>query len=288
MEIVQLDLVGAVTEAKRALLKDGVVVKRHVGEWCLQPEGILGMKELHNVLIKVENPIQMWHNKVNSGLLVDTLDILLGLNPGYVQKVWKFYNRWLTRSGKYPYTYGERIFGGSVNQWAECVHKLRHEPSTRQAYFVIVRPDDLRIEYTPCSIGMQFYVDDAQRLCGTYEMRSNDIAIGGLPRNLFIGCSLLVQMSLETGIRLGTYSHFDVNLHHYPNKPEDLETLEGLKAVPNPMGNPTLLDEAQKRTIHLVLGEFFEKHSRTNNPDYGGVDPYWNHWIDIIEGVHPS
>ena len=54
------------------------------------------------------------------------------------------------------------------------------------------------------------------------------------------------------------------------------------------MGNPTLLDEAQKRTIHLVLGEFFEKHSRTNNPDYGGVDPYWNHWIDIIEGVHPS
>ena len=71
-------------EAKRTLLKDGVVEKRHVGEWCLQPEGILGMKELHNVLIKVEDPTQMWHNKVNSGLLVDTLDILLGLNPGYV------------------------------------------------------------------------------------------------------------------------------------------------------------------------------------------------------------
>ena len=82
MEIVQLDLVGAVTEAKRALLKDGVVVKRHVGEWCLQPEGILGMKELHNVLIKVEDATQLWHNKVISGLLVDTLDILVGLNRG--------------------------------------------------------------------------------------------------------------------------------------------------------------------------------------------------------------
>lgn len=279
---------AAVKEAKRSLLEYGVTVNRIVGQWCMQSDGVLGMKELHNVLITVEDPFSIWHNKVNQGLLADTMDILLGLNPGYVHRFWKFYRKWLTSRGEYPYTYGERIFDESINQWNECADKLRHDPSTRQANIVISRPKDLRSEYTPCSVAMQFYTDDRQRLNASYEMRSNDIAIGGLPRNIFIGCQLLTQMSLCTGIPLGSYHHFDVNLHFYPNRPEDLEIIDSMERADCPFGSPALLDESQKERARRFLKDSFSDSSAKDISLYGPFDTYWMRWLSAISGGKPE
>ncbi|MGD0318214.1 MAG: thymidylate synthase [Nitrososphaerales archaeon] len=282
MEIEQPGLVDAVKEAKRVLQTNGTLVERHVGGWCLQDEGFVKMREIRNVLITVDDPRNIWHNQVNRGLLLETLDILLGLNPGFVHKEWGFYNKWRTKNWKYPYTYGERIFSDQINQWNECVKILRAEPTSRQASIVIRRPEDLLVSFTPCSISLQFYVDDRRRLSTTWMMRSNDIAIGGLPRNIFIGCQLQMQMALATKLAVGKYHHFDVNLHHYTNKPKVLIELDKLKSEVNRHGNPPYLDDEAKSILRGFLESFFESGKVGDLRKYKGLEPYWKDWLNRI------
>jgi thymidylate synthase len=284
MEIKQPDLASAVKEAKKLLITKGVTVDRISGNWCLQKEANAKMKELNNVLITVEKPGEFWHNKVNKGVLLDTLDILLGLNPGWVHKAWGFYDQWRGPDGKYLYTYGERIFTGKVRQWDECVRLLRGKPSTRQANIVIRRPEDLLNRYAPCTLSIQFYVDDKGLLNETYMMRSNDMAIGGLPRNLFIGCVLLQQMGFATGLPIGKLDHFVVNLHHYMNKPNDLEQIDGLKAEPQPE-KASYLDDSQKDSVKRVIEGLFGDKGIKAKDEYGEIAPYWRMWLNIVACV---
>lgn len=284
MEIEESDLVAAVKEAKRALEEKGSLINRRVGHWCLQNEETTTIKEIRNILITVNDPRQIWYERISRGLLVDTFDILLGMNPGHVHEVWNFYDKWRTKNGEYPYSYGQRIFSGQVDQWNECVKMLLRESTSRQANVVFRRPEDLLVDYTPCSISMQFYVDEHKQLSATYMMRSNDIAIGGLPRNIFIGCQLLMQMALATKLSLGKYHHFDVNLHHYTNQPKDLVELDELNLEVNPEGDPPLLDNKEKSLIRKFLKAFFERGELGSLDNYKDIKPYWKDWLNRIAG----
>ncbi len=282
MGIESSDIADAVNKTKYALFKNGVYTDRKTGPWCLQGYDHTVMREIYNVLIEVNDPTKIWHNKISRGLLVETLDILLGLNPGNVGRVWKFYNNWRGKSGKYPYTYGERIFGGKVKQWARCVDMLRADPSTRQANIVIRRPSDVLRSYTPCSIDIQFYTDNNSCLNATYMMRSNDIALGGLARNIFIGCILLTQMSLATGLQLGKYTHFAVNLHHYTNKPEDRYSTDDIGLKGGPAQTPEYLDAQKAKYMGEMLKSFFSGYKLNRKDIQKNLGPYWSYWADRI------
>jgi thymidylate synthase len=238
-------------------------VKRHVGNWCMQNEGYQNLLEIHSYTIELVSPYIRWHNYVNRGLLVELFDILLGANPGHLHHVWPFYNQWRSRGGRYPYTYGERIFGetGEINQWRQAVELLRADKTTRHAYITIRRPNDITEEYTPCSIGLFFHINHEGKLDMEWLMRSNDLDVGGLLRNLFIAAHLHEQMSLSTGIPIGNYYHHDMNVHIYEATYSKVSNLSAnLRSFVGQETPAKLLTDFDKGFINSTLDNYFLYH----------------------------
>jgi len=110
-------------KAIELVVEEGVPIRRWVGGWAMQRPAMQTLHEVHNVVLVLKNPRMRWNTRINSGILTEVLDYLLGLNPGFVQEsFWSFYDQWRTINGeRYPYSYGERIFGNQneINQWKE-------------------------------------------------------------------------------------------------------------------------------------------------------------------------
>lgn len=220
----------AARKAIRAVWLNGVKTERVVGKWCLMKPSKHFLHELHNVTITLTDPKKRWNSRVNTGMLTETLDYLLGLNPGYTHRsTWEFYKQWLEKkTGKYPYTYGERVFGvGHINeknnQWKEVVKMLRKDPTTRHAHITLHRPNDLFRKFVPCNVAWHFQVDSEGNLNMITFCRSQD-ALRGLFLDLFAYTSFLEQMALATDLPLGRYTVFEANLHIYEKDTPKLET----------------------------------------------------------------
>lgn len=248
------------------LRKNGIYVGRVVGDWCMQNIPKSRMLELQNVTLVLTNPKMIWNNFVNTGVMTEFLDIMLASNPGNLHKVWKFYENWQGKDGKYPYTYGERIFGDYktdrivVNQFMEVVTRLQADPTSRQANIVIRRPYDHHNVYTPCTVGYHFQMDNENELNMTAIMRSNDIMKGGLPRNIWLNCMFFNQVCIATNLAMGKYYHFDINLHVYAKDEQNLSDL--LRMVDCPFPN-SQTDLGSLNTE--LLGGTIDKIFRTQN-----------------------
>jgi thymidylate synthase len=271
---------NAAKKAIDAVWKHGINVERTVGKWCMMKPGRASLRELHNVMITIRDPVKRWNSRVNGSLVTETLDYLLGLNPGYTHKTkWKFYAQWINKeTGKYPYTYGERIFGHNdeINQWNQVVRLLKGDRTTRHAHITIYRPEDLHHEFVPCNVAWHFQIDARSKLNMVTFCRSQD-ALRGLLLDAFAYTHFFEQLALATGLQMGSYTIFEANLHVYEKDASKIGT--GFAQPSEPYSNGAhpggaqLLNEGIKKELNRLLQKIFEKRKlsrihRTNLPTY--------------------
>lgn len=273
-------VVSAVKLTIATLKIEGEIVNRRVGPWALQREGMTNMTEIHGLHIIIPNAQKAarFHNYVSRGQVLELFDLLGGENPGFLHHLWPFYRQWLNRNGKYPYAYGERLSGlpFEINQWETVVYLLRQDPTTRHAYLVIRRPNDIVETYQPCSIGCHFQTNSDGALDMHWYIRSNDVAVGGLARNLFINLHIFGQMCQATGLKMGTYYHYSDNTHMYESDELKVQNLADT-IVPCPFNSSdleTYFTTKEKSEIHdllasyFIYGESFESISKYIEPAY--------------------
>ncbi|MEQ7874000.1 thymidylate synthase [Sphingomonas sp. ASV193] len=116
--------------------------------------------------------------------------------------------------------YGQRIFGpggNGLSQWERLVHLLREDPESRRAVLNVQQSPELSLDAASrdvsCVNGCQFLLRDG-RLHALLNMRSNDV-IWGLPYDVFLFSMLQEMLSLELGVKLGSYIHVAGSFHLY-------------------------------------------------------------------------
>lgn len=220
----QLDVIK---KAADALFTFGFPEERFVGDWCMQKAEKQTMAELLNVVFRIRKPEYRWHTMLRRGNLLETLDYLLGLNPGFCHNMIKFYQKWIKKyNGILVYSYGARIQGAEpypadfevnqTNQWLAVVDKLKRNPTSRQGTMIIRRPIDVLRSDTPCTVCYHFQIQ-WNKLYMTTFMRSCDI-LYGLPFDLFSQSMFFEQMSLALDVLMAVQTLFVANFHAYENQ----------------------------------------------------------------------
>ncbi len=221
--------------SERALLclrLHGTKNDRDVGNWAMQKKHDADMLELHNITMILEDPrncIGSHFGLKHIGILTEFFDIILGLNPGFIHREWKFYDQWRTApDGKYPYTYGQILHHMEhptarydFSQWGHTVSKLKRNLNTRHAGMFCWDVPCHERDFVPCTYGFHFQLIDG-KLCMTTMMRSQD-ALKGWFLDCFLYSNLLMMMADELDLEVGHYTVFQNNFHVYPS---DLTQLE--------------------------------------------------------------
>ena len=274
------------TKATDVLMKQGTLVKRTGGNWNLSPNEEVLCRELHNVQLILkphsENTHNKWYSHVNRGTVLETIELLLGDRHSYLHHLWKkVETQFLGADNLKPYTYGSRLTGleGEINQLEYIIKELKRDNQSRHCVALIRRPIDLTNDYQPCSLSTHFQVDEHDRLEMTWVMRSNDIALGGLWRNLFMNTHLHEQIAYATGLELGNYYHYDFNLHGYERDWEKLFNLKNeVKPFKGEITEPELLANETKVLYRDILKRYFEE----NDSNVKLKDSYFNSLMNFI------
>lgn len=265
------------------VLDEGVEVERNVGGWALQKLGSQKMRELHGVKIVLNNPLKRWCNRISLGTVVETEDYILGLNPGNVHHTnWSFYNKWRTVGmEKYPYTYGERIMVdpySGINQYRECVRKLLNDSTTRHASIPIWRPLDQLEKFVPCNVHLHFQLNEEGKLDLLTTCRSQDV-LKGLFLDCFAYSHIHEQMCLDTGLELGKYIVFEINLHMYEKDYKDEGWRNFIPSDPYEEGcvpsKATKLTDRLRRKMYIISEKLFNDEGPL---DLNIKSTYWENW----------
>lgn len=125
-------------------------------------------------------------------------------------------------NGEFWGAYGRRI----GFQLIHVVHKLKHDPSTRQAMITLWDPkfdnEPNKNDY-PCTIAMNFAIID-NRLCMKTFMRSNDVWLG-LTYDVFQFTQLQWCVAMLLDLEPGSYTHIALSLHLYERDLSKAETI---------------------------------------------------------------
>ena len=143
------------------------------------------------------------------------------LNPG---KAWELrkevWTEFLTDSGKFDYTYSERI--GLQHQ--KAIHELIARPETRQAIIQIHnREIDDKVmgsKRIPCSMFYQFMLRDG-KLDVIYVMRSSDF-VTHFQNDIYLAIKMQEYIARFAGYKTGKFLMFVSSLHCYKKDWEKL------------------------------------------------------------------
>lgn len=274
------------TKATDVLLKHGEIIKRTGGNWNLSKQEEIICRELHNVQLIIQpansSSHNKWHSHVNRGTVLETIEFLLGERHSNLHHLWKkVETQFVGADNLKPYTYGSRLHGleGEINQIDYVIRELKRDKQSRHCTLLIRRPIDLTNDYQPCSIATHFQVDHNDRLEMTWVMRSNDIALGGLWRNLFMNTHLHEQIALATGLELGNYYHYDYNLHAYERDWEELINIEKkVKPYKGYITEPELLTNEKKSLYRDTLNQYFD----TQTSRLLGDETYFDDLVNFV------
>eukprot|EP00980_Cylindrotheca_fusiformis_P017539 scaffold5502_cov115-Cylindrotheca_fusiformis.AAC.1 len=123
--------------------------------------------------------------------------------------------------------------GQGVDQLADCIHKIRHNPEDRRILLSAWNPSALdEMALPPCHLLCQFYVDTTRNelSCHMYQ-RSADMGLG-VPFNIASYALLTHLVAHVTGRKPGELVHTLGDAHVYLNHMEPLE--EQLQRTPRP------------------------------------------------------
>ena len=270
---------------------NGYRMSRTVGPWAMRKPGVEPMQESQPVVIKILDPLQRWHNRITPGMMVENLDILLGLNPGFTHRFNPMFNKWRVDGlEKYTYTYGERMrdYRG-INQISQMLNKLTISQTTRQAYISIWDPIDVQNETVPCNVGLHFVANKENELSLRVFCRSQDV-LKGLVLDSFCFSHLLEQVALNSYFKIGDLYHIESNLHIYL---KDLDKDPIINFVSSKWychkleswGSAELLTPQIRRKIYNVLDTYaviFEEHDKIRPMEISKGTPYWNRYMSLL------
>jgi thymidylate synthase len=152
-------------------------------------------------------------------------------NVGYLQdndvSIW---DEWADEDGELGPVYGSQWRswpdpdGGSIDQLADVIDNIRHNPTSRRHVVSAWNPADLDdMALPPCHVLFQFYVSDGERLdCQLYQ-RSADLFLG-VPFNITSYATLTHMVAQVCGLKPGTFVHTFGDAHIYTNHLDQVDT----------------------------------------------------------------
>jgi dihydrofolate reductase/thymidylate synthase len=121
--------------------------------------------------------------------------------------------------------------GQGVDQLADCIKKIKENPTDRRILLSAWNPADLHLmALPPCHMFCQFYVANGELSCLMYQ-RSCDVGLG-VPFNIASYSLLTCMMAQVCGLKPGEFIHNMGNTHIYQNHVEPLKTQ--LERTPRP------------------------------------------------------
>jgi len=143
--------------------------------------------------------------------------------------------------------------GKGVDQLAECIRKIKEDPTDRRILLSAWNPADLHLmALPPCHMFCQFYVANGELSCLMYQ-RSCDMGLG-VPFNIASYSLLTYMMAQVCGLKPGEFVHTLGNAHVYQNHVEPLKTQ--LERTPRPF--PTLKVNSDVKDIDGFQASDFE------------------------------
>lgn len=134
----------------------------------------------------------------------------------------RIWNEWADPDGNLGHIYGYQwrswpdYRGGSIDQIAEAVDTIRHNPDSRRIIVSAWNVADLpNMNLPPCHAFFQFYVADGKLSLHLYQ-RSADCFLG-VPFNIASYALLLMMMAQVTGLEAGDLVHTLGDAHLYLN-----------------------------------------------------------------------
>ena len=142
--------------------------------------------------------------------------------------------------------------GGHIDQIAQLVESLKHNPDSRRHIVSAWNVADIpNMALPPCHALFQFYVADGKLSCQLYQ-RSADLFLG-VPFNIASYALLTMMMAQVTGLQPGEFIHTLGDTHIYLNHLEQMETQ--LARTPRPL--PTMRINPEVKDIFSFRYEDF-------------------------------
>ena len=166
------------------------------------------------------------------------------------------WDEWADENGDLGPIYGkqwtawEAKDGTKINQIAEAVETLKHNPTSRRIIISGWNVGDLRNLISgkktappPCHTMFQFYVSHDNRLSCQLYQRSADLFLG-VPFNIASYALLTMMMAQVCDLKLGDFVHTFGDLHIYNNHFEQVQTqlARTPKTLPKMIINPEVKD----------------------------------------------
>jgi thymidylate synthase len=143
--------------------------------------------------------------------------------------------------------------GGTIDQIAEVIERIRSDPDSRRLIVSAWNPADVgRMALPPCHCLFQFHVANGRLSCQLYQ-RSADVFLG-VPFNIASYALLTHMVAQVTGLRPGEFIHTLGDAHLYLNHLEQAE--EQLKR--QPLALPRLVMRREVASIDDFRYEDFE------------------------------
>jgi len=144
--------------------------------------------------------------------------------------------------------------GQGVDQLAECIDKIKNNPTDRRILLSAWNPADLNeMALPPCHMFCQFYVANGELSCLMYQ-RSADMGLG-VPFNIASYALLTCMMAQVCDLKPGEFIHNMGNTHVYSNHIEPLK--QQLERTPRPFPvlriNPDVKDIDSFKTSDFEL-----------------------------------
>ena len=134
----------------------------------------------------------------------------------------RIWNEWADADGSLGHIYGYQwrswpdYQGGYIDQIAEAVDQIKHNPDSRRIIVSAWNVGDLpNMNLPPCHAFFQFYVADGRLSLQLYQ-RSADTFLG-VPFNIASYALLLMMMAQVTGLKPGDFVHTLGDTHLYLN-----------------------------------------------------------------------
>lgn len=143
--------------------------------------------------------------------------------------------------------------GQGVDQLAECIRKIKEDPTDRRILLSAWNPADLsQMALPPCHMFCQFYVANGELSCLMYQ-RSCDMGLG-VPFNIASYSLLTYMIAQVCGLKPGEFIHTLGNAHVYQNHVDPLMTQ--LERTPRPF--PVLRVNPEVKEIDGFQASDFE------------------------------
>lgn len=175
----------------------------------------------------------------------------------------RIWNEWADPDGNLGHIYGYQwrswpdYRGGSIDQIAEAVDTIRHNPDSRRIIVSAWNVADLpNMNLPPCHAFFQFYVADGKLSLQLYQ-RSADCFLG-VPFNIASYALLLMMMAQVTGLEAGDFVHTLGDAHLYLNHLDQarLQLTREPRPLPRMIINPDVKSIFDFRYSDFTLGGY--------------------------------